>query len=121
MDDEKERVIAFMEVRRNVYYSCEMCDNGTMYLEQNLEKHTRDFSHFLCAMRHLRSLNNRVAIRKVLYRWRERMPTLSFEWVLFSRRRRYMLGMTSVTEELLQDQSNLERLLAHSAARGGIP
>ena len=121
-------------LRSKVYFSCEVCEGSfqlpsvELYgqlsfrencklelLEKNLDKHQLGTSHFLCAVRYLDSLDSEVARYEVIDRWRESMPALSCIWRLFRKRRRFMLEMTSVTEEVLQDpSSNLERLLVHS-------
>jgi len=110
-------------IRAAVFFSCETCDaqlsfreNCKLVLKKNMSinQFLGTTSHFLCAMRYLCSLD-KAAQCEVVYRWRERMPNLSFQWGLFRKRRRFMLDMKSVTEELLQDPcSELERLLVHS-------
>ena len=48
---------------------------------------------------------------EVIGRWLEKMPGLRTQWGIYCSRRRYMLEMEAITEEMLQPGTALERLL----------
>ena len=103
---------AFTEVRRDVYYDCGICiqtsgvggvlQTGGEYLhETDLEAHMLSHGHFMCTMRVLQMQESDAARCEIFDRWREHMPTLRWHWGVYRRRRRDMLEMASVTEDMM--------------------
>ena len=111
---------AYMEIQRDVYFRCGICYDvdfggdirrGHKVHENDLEEHTKSYLHFLCTMHHLVRLDSDVARLEVIGRWLEKMPGLRTQWGIYCSRRRYMLEMEAITEEMLQPGTALERLL----------